>query len=75
MEQICEHLGPVIQSRFEEDRHSNAGEDIASSLITNRHGECQYLGELVAEIFSRFADHFRYLEHAVTVFPKSSDLD
>lgn len=75
MEQICVHLGPVIQSRLEEDRHSNAGEDIASSLITNQHGECQYLGELVAEILSRFADQFMYLEHAVTIFSKSSGLD
>jgi hypothetical protein len=71
MEEICKRLGPVIQSHLEEDRHSNAGEDIASSLITNQHGECQYLVELVAEILSRFADHFRYLEHAGTVSPKA----
>jgi hypothetical protein len=47
MEEICKRLGPVIQSRFEEDGHGNAGEGIASSLITNQYGECQYLGELI----------------------------
>jgi hypothetical protein len=46
IEEICKRLGPVIQSRFEEDGNGNAGEGIVSSLITNQYGECQYLGEL-----------------------------